>query len=173
MIENNFLENVKKLFEQMKEQGEKAIAQIPDEKLFWLYNPETNSICIIVKHVIGNMLSRFSDFLHSDGEKSWRNRDNEFENEIMTRKSLMEYWNTGWECLFTTLDCLGPEDLIRNVKIRNENHTVLEALNRQIAHYSSHLGQIIFLGKMICGPDWHTLSIKKGESVAFNVEKGL
>ena len=173
MLEENYLADVKKQFNQCKSLGEKAIAQIPEEFLNWQYNPETNSIAIIVKHLSGNMLSRFTDFFISDGEKKWRNRDSEFENEILTKQALLSRWNDGWDCLFKVLNELTPGQLSKIVLIRNEEHTVMEAIQRQVAHYSYHIGQIIFLGKMICNEDWKSLSIPKNKSAAFNAEKGL
>ena len=173
MIENNYISSATGIFRQYRVMGEKAIEQVPDEKLSWQYNPETNSVITIVKHLSGNMLSRFTDFMITDGEKEWRNRDAEFENEILSRESLVSHWNKGWDCLFNALDCLKPGDLSNLVVIRNEKHTVLEAINRQLVHYASHVGQIIMLAKMICDSHWKTLSIPRGGSVAFNAEKGL
>jgi hypothetical protein len=158
---------------QYKLMGEKAIEQVPAEKLNWQFNAETNSIATIVKHLSGNMLSRFTDFMTTDGEKKWRNRDAEFENEVLTRETILGTWNKGWDCLFNALHALQPDDLLNPVVIRNEKHTVLEAINRQLAHYSSHIGQIIVIAKMICNSHWKTLSIPKGGSTAFNTEKGL
>ena len=173
MFEENYISSVKNQFSQYKTLGEKAIAQVPDEKIYWQYNSETNSIAIIVKHLAGNMLSRFTDFLTSDGEKKWRNRDAEFENEELTRGQLMTLWEKGWNCLFNVLNALQAQDLSRKVLIRNEELTVMEAINRQLTHYADHIGQIIFLGKMICGNDWKSLSIPKGASGQINTKKGL
>ena len=173
MFKENYIESVKKQLIQYKSLGEKAIEQIPDEKIFWQYNPETNSIAIIVKHLAGNMLSRFTDFLTSDGEKKWRNRDDEFENEVLTREKLLKLWDEGWKCVFNALNRLSNEDLRKKVFIRNEEHTVVDAINRQLAHYASHIGQIIFIGKMVAGSDWQTLSIPKNTSRQFNVRMGL
>jgi len=173
MLERNYLTSAKIQFTQYKNLGEKAIAQVPDEKIYWQYNPETNSIATIVKHLAGNMLSRFTDFLTSDGEKSWRNRDTEFVNELLTRDALMMRWNEGWNCLFSALDQLTETDLSRIVLIRNEKHTVLEAINRQLTHYASHVGQIIYIGKMVADSNWKSLSIPRNASAAFNTEKGL
>jgi hypothetical protein len=173
MFEENYLDSVRKQFNQYKTLGEKAIAQIPEDRLNWQYNPETNSIVAIVKHLSGNMLSRFTDFFSTDGEKKWRNRDAEFENEIPSKQALMNRWNEGWNCFFSVLNALTPGQLSNIVLIRNEEHTVMEAINRQLTHYSYHIGQIIFLGKMICDRDWESLSIPKNKSAAFNAEKGL
>jgi hypothetical protein len=173
MFEENYLDSIKKQFSQYKSLGEKAIAQIPEDLLNWQYNPETNSITIIVKHLSGNMLSRFTDFFIADGEKKWRDREAEFENEIITKQALMKRWNEGWNCFFSVLDALTPGQLSNIVLIRNEKHTVMEAINRQLTHYSYHVGQIIFLGKMIRDSDWKSLSIPKNKSADFNAEKGL
>jgi hypothetical protein len=173
MIESQYIQSAKNQFLQYKSLAEKAIAQVPDDKINWQYNPETNSISIIVKHLSGNMLSRFTDFLTTDGEKKWRNRDGEFEMEDLTRDQLMDAWNKGWTCLFSALDGLSPEDLSKKVLIRNEEHTVMEAINRQLTHYASHVGQIIYIAKMICDQDWKTLTIARKASAAFNTKMGL
>ncbi len=170
---NNYIESTKKQFTQYKTLGEKAMAQVPDDRLYWQYNPETNSIAIVVKHIAGNMLSRFTDFFTSDGEKSWRDRDGEFENEILTRDELMVLWNDGWDCLFRVLNVLHEGDLSRTVMIRNEEHTVIDALNRQLTHYAYHIGQIIFIGKMITDSNWKTLTIPRKGSREVNAKMGL
>ena len=168
---NNYLESTKKLFEYYKTLGEKTFEQIPDEKLFWQYNPESNSIATIVKHLTGNMLSRWTDFLTTDGEKDWRNRDLEFENDITTKSEMMLQWNTGWACFLDALDKLTEQDLEKVVYIRNMGQTVSEAINRQLAHYPYHIGQIIFIGKMVCDSGWNSLSIPKGNSDKYNAGK--
>jgi hypothetical protein len=140
-------------------------------KLFWQYNQESNSIATIVKHLSGNMLSRWTDFLISDGEKESRNREDEFEHTIMTKDTLIEKWNEGWICLFNTLSELTENDLTKVIYIRNQGHTVIEAINRQLAHYPYHIGQIVFIGKMICNEAWTSLSIPKGNSVQYNTDK--
>lgn len=168
---NNYLESIKKQFEFYKLLGEKTIAQLPDEKLYWQYNKESNSIAIIVKHLWGNMLSRWTDFLTSDGEKQWRERDAEFENDINTREELLAKWNEGWSCLFDAINPLTDEDLEKEIFIRNMGHSVTEALNRQLAHYAYHVGQIVFIGKMISNEDWVSLSIPRGDSKNYNEEK--
>ncbi len=170
-MENNWLESAKKQFVLYKGLGGKAIVQVPEDKLSWQYNSESNSIAIIVKHMVGNMLSRFTDFLITDGEKNWRNRDMEFENEYQTKEEILASWEKGWSCVFGALEPLGSDDLLKTVLIRNEKHTVTEAINRQLAHYAYHSGQIVFLGKMICGEDWHNLSIPRGQSGQFNADK--
>ncbi len=173
MFEANYIASIKAQFLQYKTLGEKAIAQVPENKIDWVYNPDSNSIVTIVKHMSGNMLSRFTDFYTSDGEKKWRNRDSEFENEILSKETLILKWHQGWTCLFNILNSLSAEDLSKEILIRNEPHTVMEALNRQLTHYSYHIGQIIFLSKMISGNQWESLSIPKGKSAEFNTKKGL
>jgi hypothetical protein len=168
---DHYLESAKKQFSQYKLLGEKAIGQVPEEKLFWQYNAESNSIGIIVKHLWGNMLSRFTDFLSSDGEKPWRNREAEFENDIKNREELLEKWHAGWNAVFSALSQLSPEDLEKSIYIRNERHSVMEAINRQLTHYAYHVGQIVSLAKMICDGSWQSLSIPKGRSDQFNAEK--
>src|ERR1700682_863366 len=171
MIEDNYISSAKSQFNQYKTLAEKAIAQVPDEMIYWQYNAETNSIAIIVKHLAGNMLSRFTDFFTSDGEKKWRNRDGEFENEIMRREKLMTLWNEGWDCLFNVLNSLSSEDLEKKVLIRNEEHTVMEAINRQLTHYASHIGQIIFIAKMVADTQWKPLSIPRRSSREIDIKK--
>ena len=170
-MENNYLESVIKQFKYYKLLGEKTIEQVSDADLFWQYNKESNSIAIIVSHLWGNMLSRWTDFLTTDGEKDWRNRDTEFESIIKTREELLEKWNAGWACLLSTLHALKAEDLSRIIYIRNQGHTVMEAINRQLAHYPYHIGQIVFLGKMLTDQNWKSLSIPKGGSNSYNAQK--
>lgn len=166
-----YLESAIKQFEYYKMLGDKTFAQIPDEKLFWKFNDESNNIAIIVKHLSGNMLSRWTDFLNSDGEKEWRHRDAEFENDIKTKEELIQKWNEGWDCLFKALNTLKEEDLSKTIYIRNQGHSVTEAINRQLAHYPYHIGQIVFIGKMICNEKWTSLSIPKGNSTNYNAER--
>jgi hypothetical protein len=166
----SYLESVIKQFEYYKMLGEKTFAQIPDEKLFWQYNEDSNSIATIVKHLSGNMLSRWTDFLTTDGEKAWRHREAEFQNDLTTREEMIERWNEGWKVFLDTLRSLKESDLNKIIYIRNQGHIVLEAINRQLAHYPYHIGQIVFLGKM-SADHWTSLSIPKGKSDAFNEEK--
>lgn len=166
-----YLESAKKQFEYYKMLGDKTIAQLPDDKLFWQYNDESNSIAIIVKHLSGNMLSRWTDFLTSDGEKEWRHRDAEFENDIQSKTELIQKWNQGWDCLFNALNSLTIEDLSKTIYIRNQGHSITEAINRQLAHYPYHVGQMVFIGKMICNEKWTSLSIPKRNSKSYNDEK--
>jgi uncharacterized damage-inducible protein DinB len=171
---SDYLDSVKKQFEYYKMLGEKAVEQVADfsePKLFWEYNEESNSIATIIKHLWGNMLSRWTDFLTTDGEKQWRNREAEFDNDIDTKEQLLRKWNEGWKCLFDAIDALTAEDLQKEIYIRNMGHTVTEALNRQLAHYAYHVGQIVFLGKIICDDKWKSLSIPKGSSKQYNAEK--
>jgi len=170
-MKSDYLNSVKKQFEMYKVLGEKAMAQVPDDKLFWQYNEYSNSIATIVKHITGNMLSRWTDFLTTDGEKEWRHREAEFDNDIKSRAELMAIWDKGWACLFTAIDQLTDNDLERIIYIRNTGHTVTEAINRQLAHYPYHIGQIVFVAKMICGDSWVSLSIPRGDSQKYNEEK--
>ena len=172
-MKTDFLQSTKKQFEYYKMLGEKTIAQVPDEKLFWQYNEDSNSIATVAKHLWGNMLSRWTDFLTTDGEKEWRKRDEEFENDINTREELLKKWNEGWACIFNALSSLSDEDLQKEIYIRNMGHSVTDAINRQLAHYAYHVGQIVFVGKMACGNNWTSLSIPKGKSKSFNDEKFL
>jgi len=169
-MDTNYLESVIKQFEYYKMLGDKTFNQLPDEKCFWQYNEDSNSIATIVKHLWGNMLSRWTDFLTSDGEKEWRNRDAEFENDIATKHEMIEKWNEGWNVCLETLSSLKEEDLNNIIYIRNQGHTVLEAINRQLAHYPYHIGQIVFIGKM-CAEKWDSLSIPKGNSNRYNADK--
>ena len=148
-----------------KRLAEGAMAQLKDEELFITLDPESNSIALIVKHMAGNMRSRFTDFLTTDGEKPDRNRDQEFElNPTTTRADLTKWWEDGWTRVFAVIETLKPEDAMRTVTIRGEPHTVLQAINRQVAHYAYHTGQIVFLAKHIRTNQWKTLSIPRGKS---------
>ena len=167
---NDYLQSARKQFEYYKMLGEKTFSQLPDHKLFWEYNANSNSISMIVKHLSGNMLSRWTDFLTTDGENEWRNRDAEFDNDIHTRDELLKTWNEGWACLFSALDSLAADDLNKIVYIRNQGHTVTEAINRQLAHYPYHIGQIVFLGKMFAD-HWISLTIPKRGSKTYNSGK--
>lgn len=169
-MESNILSGVIKQFEYYKKLGDKTFLNIPDEMLFWQYNNESNSIAVIVKHLWGNMLSRWTDFLTTDGEKPWRRRDEEFENDIASKEEMLEKWNEGWECLFKAINSLKPEDLEMTIYIRSQGHTVIEAIYRQLAHYSYHVGQIVYIGKM-ASENWISLSIPRGKSDSFNAEK--
>jgi hypothetical protein len=166
-----YLESVKKQFLYYKMLGEKAMNQLEPQQLFVSLNEDTNSIATIVKHVSGNMLSRWTDFLTSDGEKEWRNRDTEFENDLQSKDEVFAVWNKGWDCFLDTLNSLKPEQLSDIIYIRNEGHTVIEAINRQLAHYPYHVGQIVFYAKQLKNGDWDSLSIPKNKSGNYNAEK--
>lgn len=168
---NSYLTSLQKQFLYYKTLGEKAINQLQEEQLYLQFNPESNSIAILVHHIAGNMLSRFTDFLTTDGEKPWRNRDAEFTNPFQSKKELMEYWDKGWHCLLNTLEQLTESDLEKTVYIRNDGHTVAEALNRQLAHYPYHIGQIVFIAKVIKNENWQTLSIPRNQSNEYNSRK--
>lgn len=173
MSQNNYLNSAIKQFVYYKLLAEKTFIQISDEQLNWQYNETSNSIATIVKHLSGNMLSRWTDFLSTDGEKDWRNRDAEFENDTVSREELLQKWNAGWECLFTALNNLSETDLHKEIYIRNMGHTIMEAINRQLAHYSYHIGQIVMIGKMLTDCSWNSLSIPKGQSATYNSDKFL
>jgi Protein of unknown function (DUF1572) len=166
-----FLESAIKLFLYYKKLGEGAIAQLSDEEVLRKPNEASNSIALIVHHISGNMLSRWTDFLNSDGEKTWRKREAEFEQSYPDKTTMMKAWEEGWSCLFAALGSLTTKDLSRTIYIRNEGQPVLEAIQRQLAHYSSHVGQIMFQAKAIKGADFKSLSIPKGGSDDFNKEK--
>ncbi len=156
------------LFRQYKAMAEKAMAQLTDEQLHAALDPEMNSVALIVKHMAGNMRSRWTDFLTTDGEKPDRNRDSEFEAAPATRAELMALWEEGWRICFAAIEPLTEADLARPVFIRGEKHSVLQAINRQLAHYAAHIGQIVFLAKHLNHSNWQSLSIPRGQSAAFN-----
>jgi len=169
-IATHYLEETRRQMRGNKRLAEGAIAQLDDDQLFATLDPESNSVAIIIKHLAGNMRSRFTDFLTSDGEKPDRFRDREFElNSATTRAEVMRWWEDGWAQMFAALDALKPEDVMRTVTIRGEPHTVLQAINRQLAHYASHLGQIVFLAKHLRSNQWKTLSIPRGRSEEFKI----
>lgn len=169
--EVTFLESAIKLFRYYKKLGEGAIAQLTDGEALRKPNDASNSIALIVHHLSGNMLSRWTDFLTSDGEKSWRNRESEFDDAYTNKTVMMDAWEKGWSCLFAALESLKPDDLSKIIYIRNEGQTVLEAIQRQLAHYPHHVGQILFQAKVIKGDSFKSLSIPKGNSEVFNKEK--
>jgi hypothetical protein len=164
----SYLEDSLSLFRSYKGLAEKAMDQIPDERLFTVLDEEMNSIAVIVNHLASNMRSRWTDFLTTDGEKPDRDRDREFADPPASRQVLMSVWNQGWNCLFSTLESLSESDLGRTVTIRGEPHSVLQAINRQMAHYAYHGGQIVFLAKHFQGRDWKSLTIPKGQSGSYN-----
>ena len=176
----HYLDEARRQLRGHKRMGERAMSQLPDEDFFVTIDPESNSVAILVKHMAGNMRSRFTDFLTSDGEKPDRHRDQEFElNPATTRGEVMRWWEQGWVRVFAALDPLQPEDAMRTVMIRGEPHTVLQAINRQIAHYAQHIAQIVFLAKHLRSSEWKTLSIPRGRSEEFTThspgrfDKGL
>lgn len=169
--DSQFLESAKKQFLYYKMLGEKAMEQLAEEQLFVSLNEDTNSIATIVKHLHGNMLSRWTDFLTSDGEKEWRKRDDEFVDSYKSREELVEKWNEAWNCLFNALNPLQEKQLSEIIYIRNEGHTVIEAINRQLAHYPYHIGQIVFYAKLLKKTEWDSLSIPKNKSGDYNSEK--
>jgi hypothetical protein len=166
-----FLTGAKKLFQYYKGLGEKAIAQLDDVQINWRPNEASNSIALIVHHLSGNMLSRFTDFLTSDGEKPWRNREAEFEEGYKDKAAMLAAWEKGWNQLFHAVDGLTEADLERIIYIRNEGQTVMDALQRQLAHYPHHVGQILYIAKMLKGDEWKSLSIPKGGSAGYNQGK--
>ena len=171
MINNNYIENVTKQFLYYKTLGEKAIEQLDESQLFISINENSNSIAVIVCHLTGNMLSRWTDFLTTDGEKEWRNRDQEFETSIKTKEELLMVWNKGWNCFFGALNSISNDHLNEIIYIRNEGHTIIEAINRQLAHYPYHIGQIIFAAKTLKNSEWTSLSIPKNKSIDYNMER--
>jgi len=168
-LATHYLGEVRRQFRGHKRLADGAITQLKDEELFVALDPEANSIAVIMKHIAGNMRSRFTDFLTTDGEKPDRRRDQEFEIDVRTtRAELMRWWEEGWERVFSAIEALKPEDVMRTVTIRGEAHTVLQAINRQVAHYAYHIGQIVFLAKHFRSADWKSLSIPRGKSEEFN-----
>ena len=163
-IGEEFLDQSRKIFRSQKELADKAIAQLSDSELLWQPDPESNSVAINMKHLAGNMISRWTDFLTSDGEKPDRHRDREFEITDGDGESLLKYWEKGYSVFFKTLDSLTENDLLKTVLIRNEPHTVIQAIQRQVSHYGYHIGQIVALAKHINGENWKTLSIPRGKS---------
>lgn len=172
MNEQAYIDDCVLQLKKLKKQGERAIAQIKDEDLFRSLDPESNSIATIMKHLAGNMRSRWSDFLTSDGEKPNRNRDSEFEiNPLDTRDKILTTWEASWATTFATISALKPNDLDRVITIRGETHSVVEAINRQLTHYAGHVGQIVLLAKHYAGSSWQTLSIPRGNSKEYEVSK--
>jgi hypothetical protein len=160
-------------FRKTKSMAERAIAQLADDRLFVRINPRQNSIAAIVRHLSGNMLSRFTDFLTTDGEKPWRHRDSEFDDAVVPRAELLETWDRGWACLFRAIEPLTDADLSRVVTIRTEPHTVFQAINRQTAHYAYHVGQILLIAKHLKGDGWDYLTIAPGQTERFNRDMGM
>ncbi len=168
-LAQHYLADAIKTFRDYKKLAERAFAQISDEDFFKTIDEESNSIAVNIKHMAGNMLSRWTDFLSTDGEKPERDRDIEF---VMlrgtTRDEMIAYWERGWQCVFDAVEPLGPDDLMRTVTIRGQAHTVIQAINRQLAHYAYHTGQIVFLAKHFKSSDWQSLSVPRNRSAEFN-----
>ena len=167
-MEYEFLQSAVKRLTYYKDLGDKTFAQLSETDFHYQPNGASNSIALIIQHMAGNMLSRWTDFLTTDGEKEWRNRDTEFEEQQLTKEQLVAYWNKGWACCLNAIQSLKDDDLLKTVTIRTEGLTVVDAINRQLAHYPYHVGQIIFLGKIITGNNWQSLSIPKGNSDSYN-----
>jgi len=170
-IQTNYLNSTKELFRYYKQLGESTFEQLTEAELFWQYSETNNSIAIIVNHLWGNMLSRWTNFLTEDGEKEWRKRDIEFEDVIQTKAQFTERWEAGWACLFEALDSVNEANFDHTIYIRNMGHSIIEAVNRQLAHYAYHIGQIVFIGTLIKGESWTSLSIPRGKSTDYNQEK--
>jgi hypothetical protein len=164
----SYITDAVSLFRHYKRLAEHAMEQVSDEQLFTVLDSEANSIAIIVKHMTGNMRSRWTDFLTSDGEKPGRDRDGEFVDPPATRAALLAEWENGWECLFAAIQRLTDADLSRTITIRGEAHSVMQAINRQLAHYPYHVGQIAFLAKHFAGDHWQSLSVPRNQSAEFN-----
>lgn len=163
-IGKEYLRIVIERFNGIKILGDKTITQLSEDEIHWIFNNESNSVAIIVKHLSGNMISRWTDFLTSDGEKPFRDRDEEFLNTIYTKSELIAVWEKGWNVLVKTLNDLSEQDLLQTISIRGEKHLVLEAIERQVAHYAYHVGQIVYIGKQLKNNNWQSLSIPKGKS---------
>ncbi len=172
-IEAIYLDSIRKRFLSYKAMGDTALERLNEEQLNWQPNSYSNSIYQIIKHVSGNMLSRWTDFLHSDGEKPWRNRDSEFEEGHASKDEILALWEKGWKCMLDTFNSLQAEDLGKTIHIRTEPLIVIDAINRQLAHIPSHIGQILYIGKMLLQDKWESLSIPKGKSDTFNQQMGL
>lgn len=167
-IQTEFLQSAVKRLSYYKALGDKTFAQLSETDFHYQPNEASNSIALIIQHMAGNMLSRWTDFLTSDGEKEWRNRDTEFEEQQLSKEALIAFWEKGWACCLDAIKSLKEDDLLKTVTIRTEGLTVVDAINRQLAHYPYHVGQIIFLGKIITGDNWQNLSIPKGNSDTYN-----
>ncbi len=165
-----FLSSYIKRSSYYKELGDKTFEQLAEADFHYQPNKESNSIAIIIQHMAGNMLSRFTNFLTEDGEKEWRNRDTEFEEQQLSKDQLLQKWNEGWNCYLSVVNNLTEEDLLKTITIRSEELTVVDALNRQLAHYPYHVGQIVYIGRMIRDEQWNNLSIAKGKSNDFNTQ---
>jgi hypothetical protein len=172
-LPKEFLDTVIRRVRYYKELGEKTIDQLSDAELHFQPGAESNSIAVIIQHMTGNMLSRWTNFLSEDGEKEWRQRDEEFETHNYPKQQVIEIWNKGWDCFLNALASLQEDDLMKTIYIRQEALTVIDAINRQLAHYPYHIGQIVYIGKMIRNTEWKNLSIPKGKSQSFNTSDQL
>ena len=170
-MESTFISGIVKQFQYYKKVADGTFSQLTFDEMNFQYNDASNSISVIVKHMVGNMLSRWTNFLTEDGEKPWREREQEFEATYSSKEELIAAWEQGWNCLFNAIEPLNDDDLEKIVYIRNEGHTVAEAIFRQLGHYPYHIGQIAYIGKMIKGDAWTSLSIPKGGSSAYNANK--
>ncbi len=168
----HYLETVKERFASTKSLAERAVKQLTDAELTAEPKPDSNSVAITMKHIAGNQLSRWTEFLTSDGEKSWRHRDTEFEDHEWTRADILAHWERGWSALFEALDALTPSDLTTDVQIRGAPQSVVSAIERQMAHYGYHVGQIVYVARMLKGDAWTTLSVPRGGSSGFNAAMG-
>ena len=167
----DYLTTAKRDFQYYKTLGEKTFSQLEEKDCFWQFDSESNSIAVIVNHLYGNMKSIWTDFLSSDGEKQWRKRDLEFKNQLKTKAEVLNRWEQGWDCVFKSLDSINEDNFNTKIYIRNQEHSVIQAINRQIAHYAYHVGQMVYIGRLIKGSKWKCLSIPRGKSEDFNQEK--
>jgi uncharacterized protein DUF1572 len=173
IIGKAFLETMISRVKYYKDLGDRALVQLRDDDFYFRLNPASNSIAMIIQHMSGNMLSRWTNFLTTDGEKEWRNRDAEFTVIVRSREQLLQLWEDGWACYLGALTCLKEEDLLKTVYIRREGLLVIDAINRQLAHYPYHVGQIVYLARMIKNNEWKTLSIEPGKSADYNRTDGI
>jgi len=167
-IASVFLQTAIKRLSYYKDLGDKTFAQLQEADFYYQPNEASNSIAVIIQHVSGNMLSRWTNFLTEDGEKEWRNRDAEFETHVYTKEELLQTWQKGWQCVFDAWSALEEADLLKTIYIRTEGLSVIDAINRQLAHYPYHVGQIVYLGREIKNNQWQNLSIPKGGSTVYN-----
>ncbi len=165
------LESFKKQFRYYMLLGNKTFEQLDEKDIFWQFNEESNSIAVMVKHLHGNMLSRWTNFLTEDGEKDWRNRDDEFLSSYTYKAEMLNKWEEGWDCLFKALDTINETNKEQLLYVRNMGHTIEEACHRQLAHYAYHVGQIVYVGRMLKADKWKSSSIPKGNSEKYNQEK--
>lgn len=170
-MSKSYLNSVTKQFEYYKNLGDNTFDQLDEDHFFWESHPEGNSVAIIVKHMVGNMMSRWTNFFIEDGEKPWRDRDDEFVNSFSSKQEVIDAWKKGWDCLFDAISVLKDKDLESVLYIRNQGHTITEAINRQLCHYAYHIGQIVFIGRTLKKEQWVSLSIPKGQSNFYNKEK--